>query len=842
MSAEMTTPRWKFARNLLSIVALCGGAPIAGAAPFDDATPAESIRVPEGFEVERLYVVPGDSQGSWVSMTVDPKGRLIASDQAGGLYRITVPEAAGGQASVEKISDQIGHAQGLLYAFDSLYVMSQPPRSQGEGLLYRLTDTDGDDRFERTDVILKTRGTPGEHGPHALVLGPDGQSIFLCAGNHTAVPPLSQSYVPQVWQEDQLLPRMWDARGHAVGILAPGGWICRLNPDGTDVTLVSVGYRNSYDFAFNDAGDIFTYDSDMEWDIGTPWYRPTRICFAMKGSDFGWRSGSGKFPAVYPDTLPAVADVGPGSPTGVVYGSGAKFPAKYQRSLFAADWSYGTIYAMELQADGAGYTATPEIFCSASPLPVADMAIRPQDGALYFVIGGRETQSAVYRIRYVGEEPTEPIEAEVATNPAADLRREFEAALLDPTAEIVDKAAAELDSEDRYLQYAARTLLEASPKPLWIEKIGELSPVARIQAWIALARSWNGATAQRSQVAQRGVAWLSTIDWNSLSQGQKIDLLRAYGLIFARLGAPDATSRQSVLDQVASSYPANDRLQNQELCRLLVYLEAPNVAEKTLELMEETASQEEQMHYAYCLRALTQGWTPETRARYFTWFNEAAALRGGMSFEGFLGNIKQEAVERLPSDAKNSLRPILNAKIAVAEPTLVPQHREKVQAWTTDSLVAAIENVEGERNLERGRQIYAEASCFKCHRFESVGGVVGPDLTAAGGRFSVRDLVEAIVDPDKVISDQYATQQFVLDDGRVVSGRVVNLKGENLRVLTNPLDPSTIVNVDRGSVEQSLPGKTSMMPSGLADYFTADELADLVAYIRSGAVKTIATK
>ncbi|HEV7281389.1 MAG TPA: L-sorbosone dehydrogenase [Pirellulaceae bacterium] len=838
----MMTRRLKFVRNLLSIAALGAGALTAAAAPFDDATPAESIRVPEGFKVERIYVVPGESQGSWVSMTVDPKGRLIASDQAGGLYRITVPEEEGAQASVEKISDRVGHAQGLLCAFDSLYVMSQPPNSQGESLLYRLTDADGDDRFEGADVVLKTRGTPGEHGPHALVLGPDGNSIFLCAGNHTAVPPLSRSYVPQVWQEDQLLPRMWDARGHAVGILAPGGWICRLNPDGTDVTLVSVGYRNSYDFAFNDAGDIFTYDSDMEWDIGTPWYRPTRICFAMNGSDYGWRSGSGKFPAIYPDTLPAVADVGPGSPTGVAYGSGAKFPAKYQRSLFAADWSYGTIYSMELQADGAGYVATHDIFCSASPLPVADMVIRPQDGALYFVIGGRETQSAIYRIRYVGEESTEPIQAEVATNPAAELRREFEAALLDPTAEVVEKALAELDSEDRFLQYAARTLIEAAPKPLWIEKIGQLSPVARIQAWIAIARAWNGGAAQRAQVAARGVAWLSTIDWTSLSQGQQVDLLRAYGLIFARLGAPDEDSRQAVLDQIASSYPADDRLANHELCRLLVYLNAPNVADKTLDLMERTASQEEQMHYAYCLRALTQGWTPQTRERYFTWFNDAAALRGGMSFEGFLGNIKQEAVDRLPADARNSLRPILNAKIASSEPTLVPQNREKVQTWTTDALVAAIENAGGERNLERGREIYAEASCFKCHRFESVGGVVGPDLTAAGGRFSVRDLVEAIVDPDKVISDQYATQQFVLDDGRVVSGRVVNLKGEALRVLTNPLDPSSIVNVDRGSVEQSLPGKTSMMPSGLADYFTVEELADLVAFVRSGAVKTIAKK
>jgi glucose/arabinose dehydrogenase len=100
-----------------------------------------------------------------------------------------------------------------------------------------------------------------------VVLGPDGKSLFVVGGNHTKIPNPESSRVPRNWQEDQLLPRMWDAGGHAVNILAPGGWICRTDPEGKSWELYSNGYRNAYDIAFNTAGELFTYDSDMEWDI-----------------------------------------------------------------------------------------------------------------------------------------------------------------------------------------------------------------------------------------------------------------------------------------------------------------------------------------------------------------------------------------------------------------------------------------------------------------------------------------------------------------------------------------------------------------------------------------------
>ncbi len=126
-------------------------------------------------------------------------------------------------------------------------------------------------------------------------------------------------------------------------------------PRAKTIEMFTAGFRNEFDFAFDANGEIFTYDADMEWDIGSPWYRPTRICQATSGGDFGWRSGNGKWPVYYPDSLPPVVDIGPGSPTGGLFGTGAKFPAKYQRAFFGLDWTYGTLYAIHLTPDGASF-------------------------------------------------------------------------------------------------------------------------------------------------------------------------------------------------------------------------------------------------------------------------------------------------------------------------------------------------------------------------------------------------------------------------------------------------------------------------------------------------------
>ncbi|HSI62098.1 MAG TPA: heme-binding protein, partial [Candidatus Saccharimonadia bacterium] len=219
------------------------------------ATPAEEIAVLPGFKVELLYTVPKAEQGSWVSMTTDPKGRLIVGDQYGGLYRVTVPPVGSTyQAKVEALPVKIGGAHGLLYAFDSLYVMinemAAPQNAGHTSGLWRLKDN-GDGTFGEPQLLRKIQGG-GEHGTHSMVLSPDGKSIYFNCGNHTQLPEnLDISRPARAWREDHILPRMWDANGHARGVLAPGGYICKMDPDGKKIELFCYGFRNEFDIAFN---------------------------------------------------------------------------------------------------------------------------------------------------------------------------------------------------------------------------------------------------------------------------------------------------------------------------------------------------------------------------------------------------------------------------------------------------------------------------------------------------------------------------------------------------------------------------------------------------------------
>ena len=318
------------------------------------ATPVADLNVKEGFEVELLYTVPKETQGSWVSICTDAKGRIIVSDQYGGLYRMT-PPAAGASleaTAVQKIDLPIGEAHGLLYAFDSLYCMVANDAFEGRGL-YRVQDTDGDDEYDKVTKLLALEGG-GEHGPHSVVLSPDGKSLYIVVGNQTEVPPMQVTRVPPVWGEDQVLPRIY-GRGFMRGTLAPRGYIAKTDPEGKTWELMATGFRNEYDAAFSRDGELFTYDADMEWDVNTPWYRPTRVNHVVSGAEFGWRNGSAKWPVRWEDGAPPVVDIGPGSPTGVTFGYGAKFPAKYQEALYVADWSYGKYYAVHLKPEGAGY-------------------------------------------------------------------------------------------------------------------------------------------------------------------------------------------------------------------------------------------------------------------------------------------------------------------------------------------------------------------------------------------------------------------------------------------------------------------------------------------------------
>src|SRR5205807_892538 len=141
-------------------------------------------------------------------------GRLIVSDQGsskdakkkdvvGRLYRVT-PPAIGGKpedTQVEQLPVELGEAHGVLWAFDSLYVVVNEGRKYKPRGLWRVTSSKNDGVLDKKQLLREIDGS-GEHGPHAVLLGPDGKSLYLLHGNHTKPIKTNRTTVPPIWGED----------------------------------------------------------------------------------------------------------------------------------------------------------------------------------------------------------------------------------------------------------------------------------------------------------------------------------------------------------------------------------------------------------------------------------------------------------------------------------------------------------------------------------------------------------------------------------------------------------------------------------------------------------------
>lgn len=356
--------------------------------------------VDKEFEIERL--MRDEDVGSLIAMVFDSRGNIYASQEGGHLLLLRDTDGNGIHDKVTTYCDKIENVQGIVALGRRVFTVGVGPEGPA---LYRLRDGDRDGTADEITKLVSFKGSRGEHGAHAVRVGPDGL-LYVVIGDHARVDaqPVGRSAYHRWYEGDLVRPRYEDPQGHAVGIPAPGGTVIRTDANGSFVEVVAGGLRNAYDFAFDADGELFTYDADMEWDRGAPWYRPTRINHVTAGAEMGWRSGWAKWPEYFLDSLPPAVRLGAGSPTGVEFYEHFAFPKRYHGALFACDWASGKIYAVAFERQGATYVGKSETFLEGRPLNATDVAVGP-DGALYFCTGGRGTDGGVYRVRWTGNIP-----------------------------------------------------------------------------------------------------------------------------------------------------------------------------------------------------------------------------------------------------------------------------------------------------------------------------------------------------------------------------------------------------------------------------------------------------
>lgn len=818
---------------------------IASVSSFDDyeqwrqATGAEQGTDPAtfmtrpGFEVALVRTAQPD-EGSWVSVAIDPQGRVTIGREDKGLLRLTLTEDGQGVETVETINDTLLETRGLLYAHGMLYANAN--NSLG---LYRLRDTTGDDQFDEVKLLRKFPGGKG-HGRNSLALGPDGM-IYAIHGDSVNVP--NENIV------DHTSPYRLARRGQPT----TEGHLIRTDKDGKRWELVAAGLRNPFGVDFNADGEAFTYDADAEFDMGSPWYRPTRIDQLTSGSDFGWRGMTGKWPPYFPDhadnSLPVV-DVGKGSPTAVKSGRKSSFPDRYRNAMFVLDWAYGRILACHLSPRGAGYACRVEQFLKGRPLNVTSLDFGP-DGSMYVVTGGRKTRSALYRVSY-----TQPLPDPVPVTKQRIAREEFSAkarklnrrlagfhAKHHPDA--VLKAWPYLTSPDPVIRHTARTTVEHQPTGEWAEwAMVQENPETAVYAFLAHVRSL-----ERASLPE--FLWRAhKHDVSKFPFHTRMALLHAYRLCLHNwddLDEETVTAAHARLldwlktasDTGAASTGAGDGVRR-ELARLVSDLHIDGAVPLLIKLLRDSGTQRERMQALFLLRDQKVGWTLDDRRLFFEALRELETTAfSGQGMPGFLKQIREQATATLADSEKEQLSGLLEpAAVNVAETLVID--RPLVRKWTLDGLTSRLLDSSRTGNVANGEKLFSAVRCSACHRMQGRGGVLGPDLTSVAGRFTQRDMLNSILQPSLVIAEKYRGVQVVTTGGKVINGRVVtggDYRKSILRVVEDPLRPGTITEINKSDIEVHQPSKTSPMPEGLLDTLTAEEVLDLLAFLSAGGAK-----
>ncbi len=162
---------------------------------------------------------------------------------------------------------------------------------------------------------------------------------------------------------------------------------------------------------------------------------------------------------------------------------------------------------------------------------------------------------------------------------------------------------------------------------------------------------------------------------------------------------------------------------------------------------------------------------------------------------------------------------------APAELNAEPQ----TQKWTVDLVLEVLASAKtGERSKENGRSVFKQAQCSNCHRFQNFGDSLGPDLTTVSRRFTTREIIESIIHPNDVISDQYRSEIIETTGGRQLTGIISPGPDNSIMILDN-FGKKTLVGLD--AIEERSRSRTSIMPSNLLEKLTQQEVIDLFAYL-----------
>ena len=810
--------------------------------------PEHGLRVQRGFRVAQ-FSDEKLANDIWC-MTLSPRGEVTVS--GAGYIATLLDENGDGVAERAVEFAKLKGAMGLCFSDDGkqLLVMA-------DGWLSEYRDDNLDrvaDGSPRRILGVQT----GEHGGHAIRKGPDGW-WWVIAGNDAGI----MSRVKEVVKLGDDIGNDVQSGAYSDGpFLASkplAGGLFRISPDLKTIVMAADGFRNPYDFDFNERGDVFTYDSDCERDYFLPWYSGCRVYAVTLGRTHGWRlpgyQRSFRVPDYMPSTGPSLADLGRGSPTGVLVAKAQNFPAHYRGGLFACDWTFGRIHFLPLvqrAAEDVGgasarleqalhgvlgtsspalplsqpyYVTQPEVF--AEPIGSHGFAptdiVQANDGSLLVSIGGRKTRGAVYRFTATTQDDAPAVIIAPPRIPRVELavldalqtklggwRLSGASAEAFVPYEPVTPTGLTDDQRTRATDYAQAALLSLDE--------AVQAEAARLLAMLE-DDSEISANRMLAAISEKSTP---TSDFHFLACYARMksapevtaQLAQAILRLDTKLAGGDQRPKQNwavrlneVVARLAKKHP--------ELTATLIV--APDFATPgRLAFTELFDAQQKADAAAKFLAAAKADWP---------WSAELVRLLGPLpeARPMLLGLWKNLGLRK-------TLRPFLEKNATPAELAMLDAKDPEPQL-DAQPFIDSLKSIAWEKgDAARGAKLFTERACATCHSGTSP---IGPELSGPVTRLSAADLMTDIQFPSRNIADAFRATNFSMRDGSEVAGFVAFLSADGVIV-------QTLTGTQRlasPDILRQAESKISLMPAGLLSGLQPGELADFYAYLRTLAPK-----
>lgn len=834
----------------------------------DDAKPAGSAtpRAADPGIVVELFAQAPDIVHP-VALTLDQRGRLLVIESHTHFRPKNYQGPAKDRIRILEDTDGDGKADRFTTFFEGV-VAAMDVACHPDGSIYlatrnevlRLHDHDGDGKADAAQrlVFLDTPGDYPHNGLCGLTFDHDGNLFFGMGENLGVRYCLRGSDGTEICDEGE------------------GGNVFWCTATGEKLRRVATGFWNPFGMCFDRHGRLWAVDNDPD---AMP---PCRLLHVVEGGDYGYqfrygRSGRHVFQAwngELPGTLPMVCGVGEG-PCEVIRYEGAGLPGELHGDLLVTAWADHRIERYRLIPHGASYRAERLPFVQGGPdfRPVG--LVQAKDGSLFvsdWVLANYELhgRGAVWRIR-----PARPIPAAGALPPEdkkpVDRLAPIYALPADGAWEHLRKL---LVDDDPFLRHAATVRLSRLPDLLH-KLTGDPPGDPRLRCQLLLAQRMT----DPKPAAQLASRWLRDSDpevrflalkWiadHKLTDCKgDVEKLLTDPQLSLKLFQAAATAwmrvegREVHESRMAEFYLAKalDPMASTAVRSAALRLIPPTHKGLNLSTLERLLESSDKQLSLEAVRLMQEHPDPRRFGVFvrlaqrndisMTLRAEAVvglAAQGPGAKESMLellpdgpGPLRVEALRgltglNLSEDERRAVR-----QVAEADPQLAPAadrvlgrpfaerrpRRDDVDGW--------LRLLDGPGDIDAGRRVFFHprlAGCFKCHRVDGRGSDIGPDLTGIG-QMERRRLVQALVQPDADIAPHYVPWVLVTADGQTRTGLLVHTY---LDEYTYADEKGNLFTLKTGDVVESRPARRSLMPDGLVDLLTVQELRDLLAYLES---------